>query len=278
MSILRAIRSLASGSGDTWRHVVPALVFGITLTAFSLLIYLLLLGEWPWLWSIPRLHSMLKSLDAQGQWAFGQLYTGFVGVFLAGTLGFFAIKEFATAQEAPQLELKFWRPSGELGDAIFIHIHSHGEHTEVTSFQVALHNVGPVIARWYTVQLTVSFLEWVQWDPTSNQEVVHRDGSRSYRPALQLVLGEKENLATTKIGSDWIIRFFSRGAEASYPRNPMILFQFFLPASTLTERLQLFTCPYQINTDRGSPMKGTLTVRVENLSAGSGHHHPTRKR
>jgi hypothetical protein len=155
MSILSKVRTLVSRPTDARHPIVPALVFGGVVTLAALAIYLVLLGEWPWQWSITRLLTVLNSLDAQGQWAFGQLYTGFVGVFLAGTLGYFAIQEFASSQEVPRLELKFWFPSGDLKEAIVVYVHRRTG--EDARFVVAIHNVGTVIARWYTVQLTIPF-------------------------------------------------------------------------------------------------------------------------
>jgi hypothetical protein len=79
---------------------------------------------------------------------------------------------------------------------------------------------------------------------------------------LKIVLGSQDNLATTKVGDDWIIRFFSRGNEVCYPRDPMVLFQFMIVTSELDAVTQVFRCPYQINTDRGKSTRGTLTVRI----------------
>ena len=239
---------------------MPALAFGTAVTFGSVVVYLLLLGEWPWQWSVERLTDTLRGMDAQGQWAFGQLFSGFVGIFLAGTLGFFAVKEFASNQEEPRLELMFYSPEAELLNEWVIN--SETEHDGRAKFAVAVHNRGPVIARWYTLQI---FLPFLSQYPHSITEpfVTQVGGGFLHIPPFTPVVGRTESLKVGRQGSEWLLRFFSLGEDVCYPSDPLVLFTFDIPVAVIAEAGYAFQCRYHINTDRGKPVVGAIRLLLQ---------------
>jgi hypothetical protein len=174
---------------------------------------------------------------------FGQVYTGFVAVFLAGTLGHFAITEFAQAQERPQLRLVF-HPTLEqtlnLGPQRFI--------DPQTLISVAALNEGPVVGVWFQINLHVPFVRYDMSQPV---------GAR--RPIQPVVGTTEENWRAAAADDGGLdLAFLSNGSIAAYPNFPLILCQFLLPRGMLTE--DRYVLAYTIGTDRSQPVTGELVI------------------
>jgi hypothetical protein len=162
----------------TLPHLGQALIFASMLTAALAVLYLLVLAWWPWTWGYP--HRIDGSLDPAGvfamQLAFGQVFTGFAGVFLAGTLGFFAIREFTTAQARPALRVAWVDPLGQETELLSLVVEEDA--SEPLRFSLAIHNEGDAVAVWYQVEFHCPFLmqqqgaEWVSrghWTPVPGE-------------------------------------------------------------------------------------------------------------
>jgi hypothetical protein len=245
---MKRLISRAWSHVEQWPHLVQGVMFGASTLLAAVLVYYALLALWPWPWGYPQRDSVSDPAGVfAAQLAFGQVYTAFLGIFLAGTLGFFAIREFAEAHQGPRLRLTFDNDSEALDAA------PASDNPSIYRFTVVLHNESPEVAVWYMVQIATPFLHWSplhhpHGNPISTivgtQDNWREFGERARRPDQSVTEA---------------VTFRSLGREAAFWRFPLRLCEFTVLAGPVSGRE--YTCEYVIGLDRGSPIRRSLTVR-----------------
>lgn len=244
--------------GEWWRrigHLPQAIMFGSLATILSILMYAVL-QRW---WIIYPNHN---SADVLGvQLAFAAAYAEFVAVFLAGSLGFFAVREFAEHQERPTLALTFYvSPGVQLAKPFLAITTSPGEVAEVS---IQITNSGPVTAVWYMLELRVPFLKkWIQAEANCAPQP-------NYGNAVGIVMQKSMNPVVGTFAEHWRpfwdeskgepgVTFLSQGSIAAYPKWPLVLSEFNIPFDHI--EFGEFLCAYKIAADRSPIECGSLKL------------------
>jgi hypothetical protein len=240
--------SARSQANKTWLHLTFALGFGIAITLIAFISYLLLLRISPATWTI------------SDQFAFGQVYTAFIGLFLTGSLALFVVWEFVDSLQGPRLALAFRFDKGELSDSVIIHTNSGPK--EKFSLPVVLYNHGPLVAQMYAVRLVVPFLAWATEPLTSDQKIDRNDDASDSIVPVQIEVGDNRNLVITPQGAEWVVRYFSKGDDVCYPDVPLDMFRLQSVVEKMSGLDSPLECLYHVYSDKSKPTIGTLYVSV----------------
>jgi hypothetical protein len=183
------------------------------------------------------------------QLAFGQVFTGFVAIFLASAVAVYVIQEFRQSQERPSLRLEI-EPASVVLDA-------EPERADKTKVQIRLVNGGPLVAVWYQVRISLPFalLPSELWSGDK--------GPFRSLGGLKAIAGTLEgNWKWCRMSDRGEVDFFSAGRIAAYPGHPLVLFELLLPVGDRRDQSGTHVFDYSIATERVALSPGSLKLSV----------------
>jgi hypothetical protein len=239
-----------------------ALVFGAGLAGA------MLIGHWAlWRWWVAK--DTVKIEDSLStELSFVQAVAAVTATFVAGGLGWFAIKEFSEQHERANLQVSARVQQLPGTTQLFRREKDKFSSTEVI---FDLTNQGPVIARWFMIHLELPFLTEV-WNANNPDEQTTFSGpvrTKSHE-FLQEVIAErygnaaenwKPGITFSDKGYCFGISFLSQGQYAAYPHQQIDLLVCKFGSWMITKDAE-FTCKYTIYTENDNPVTGSLTVHI----------------
>jgi hypothetical protein len=228
-------------------HARSAVWTAIIVTLSSVAMYAIVLAAAPTAW--PLAQGLAPGMSPDRALAVGQVFTGFLAIFLGTLFGVFAFREFSQAQEKPDLRLRFLMT--DTGDLVTQTtsagqvVAEPGQEAPLRAF-LAVENVGTVSSNWFMVQCSLPFVESLTAGP--------------FGRAVKSLAGGEENWRWFKAPNGPVrFTFLSNGSFGVFPGWPLILAELMRPVREVMVD-EHYRLPYTIATDRTPPTHGELVL------------------
>jgi hypothetical protein len=246
-----------------WTHLIQGIIFGLLVLGITLYFF-----DWTWRnWvDVPSTEEGRSRFSLQLTYA--QAVSAFAATLVAGTLGLYAIREFAQQQEKPELQLGV-EVQRIPGSTRFLRL----KNDEFSSTEIifTLTNIGSVIAIWYMIKLELPFLTevWYADGRGEGSETLAQTRNRSHEFLKAAVVDcygkDSENLEPMILLSDtgitFGLSFLSHGHHAAYPHQKINLFVVRFRSWMITKDTR-YKCAYTIYSASEKPVTGTLDLVI----------------